>query len=635
MRGGDFLRAQSLLETSLAGTPHWTEALYCLAVCQRKLGRHGDALTSLKQLVGYDPDNARAYQERGYVLDELREATAAIEAFEHATRLNPALFASWRALARFSDYPHAAAAAREAQRLEGLPRELVAVASWLYQGQLPKAEELCRQFLKRQPRHPEAMRLLAAIASQLQVYDDAEVLLENAVALHPNYLRAKLDYVEVLHRRQKFSAALAQAQSLTQAEPDNPAFLLILGHAQQGAGEFAAAQVSYQRAKALAPQLTSATVALGNAQKTIGQTAQAIAAYEEAIRSQPDYGEAYWSLSNLKTYRFKQTQIEAMQRLLEKPLLSEVNQTYLCFALGKAFEDQQDYDSSFRYYHRGNELRSAQLRYDRSQLESALSHQRTCFDRQFFAERQQGGCPAPDPIFVVGLPRAGSTLLEQILSAHSDVDATMELSSVLSIAHGFGAQRAGKPTRRYPDVLAELSAAERTQLGEQYLRDAAEHRGGAPFFVDKMPNNFRHIALLKLILPNAKIIDARRNPMACCFSGYKQLFAEGQEFSYRLEDLAHYYQQYVEIMRHWEQALPGTVLRVDNEALIEDPEGQIRRMLDFCGLKFEVGCLNFHENSRAVRTPSSEQVRQPIYRSAVHQWQHYSEHLKPLSEALL
>ena len=263
-----------------------------------------------------------------------------------------------------------------------------------------------------------------------------------------------------------------------------------------------------------------------------------------------------------------------------------------------------------------------------------LDYQRGSFDAEFFAGRGALGDPSADPIFIVGLPRSGSTLLEQILAAHSNVDGTMELSNVISMAHGFNARRANSKPRPYPDVLGELTGEELSALGQQYLAETAHHRQGAALFIDKMPNNFRHIALIKLMLPNARIIDARRDPMACCFSGYKQLFAEGQEFSYRLEDLAHYYTAYVNIMQHWDEVLPGAILKVENEALIANPEQQIRRMLDYCGLEFEEACLNFHQSDRAVRTPSSEQVRQPIYSSAMNQWQNYRSFLAPLEDGL-
>lgn len=633
MREGAFPQAKDRL-TELLQTKPDAEAFYCLAVCQRKLSQNQAALATLDQLIKLDAQFSRAYQERGFVLRELNQIKQATVAFESAVSLNPALFASWRALASTPGYARSEEASRQAHWFGQLPPELVSVASQIYQKQFESAEKLCKQFLKKQPYHPEAMRLLAAIAAKLQIYDDAEHVLESVLALHPDYLRARLDYVEILHKRQKFSLALSQARDLVQSDRKNPGFLLILGNAQQASGEFDDALQSYTTSKKLAPLHTSTDIAMGNALKTIGKTKSAIGAYQQAIVTKNDCGEAYWSLSNLKTYRFNDQQLADMQQLLARAELPSADRIHLCFALGKAYEDMKSYAESFEYYEQGNQLRALQAPYDGARLGRVLDYQRESFNAAFFATNSRVGHPSPDPIFIVGLPRSGSTLLEQILAAHSSVDGTMELANVISMAHGFNAKRANSAPRPYPEVLNELTSEELFELGQRYLTDTQHHRQGAPLFIDKMPNNFRHIALIKLILPNAKIIDARRDPMACCFSGYKQLFAEGQEFSYRLEDLAHYYTAYVAVMQHWDEALPGAILRVENEALIANPEQQIRRMLDYCGLEFEEACLNFHESDRAVRTPSSEQVRQPIYSSAMNQWQHYRPYLTRLEDGL-
>ena len=633
MREGSFAQAQVLLEKLLLTEPE-AEALYCLAVCQRKLADYQGALATLDRLIELDVDFSRAYQERGFLLRELNQIDQATAAFEHAVALNPALFASWRSLAGTKGYARSVEAGRQANWLQQLPPELLSVTSLLAQKQFDNAETLCKQFLKKQPSHPEAMRLLAAIAAKLQIYDDAEHLLEGALTLHPGYLRARLDYVEILHKRQKFNRSLDQANDLAKSDPNNPGFLLMLGNAQQACSDFEGALQSYAKARSLAPAHTPTDIALGNALKTIGQTKAAIEAYQHAIATRIDCGEAYWSLSNLKTYRFNNQQLADMHQVLDRPELPDSDRTHLCFALGKAYEDEQSYAESFKYYEQGNELRAVRSPYDAPRLARVLDYQREFFTAEFFAEHARVGHPGPDPIFIVGLPRSGSTLLEQILAAHSKVDGTMELSNIISMAHGFNAKRASSTPRPYPEVLNELTGDDLVELGQQYLTDTAHHRQGAPLFIDKMPNNFRHIALIRLILPNAKIIDARRDPMACCFSGYKQLFAEGQEFSYRQEDLAHYYTAYVNIMQHWDEALPGAVLRVENESLIANPEQQIRRMLDYCGLEFEEACLNFHQSDRAVRTPSSEQVRQPINSSAVNQWRNYRPYLSSLEEGL-
>jgi len=311
-----------------------------------------------------------------------------------------------------------------------------------------------------------------------------------------------------------------------------------------------------------------------------------------------------------------------------------MDQVYLNFALGKAAEDAGDFAGAFSCYARGNDLKKAQVHYVAEETRRDFAEQMRACDRALFTAREGWGCPAPDPIFIVGLPRAGSTLLEQILSSHSQVDGTLELPNILSLAGRLRRQGRSPGKRPYPQNLADLSADELKKFGEQFMEDTRIHRQGAPLFIDKMPNNFRHIGLIKLILPNAKIIDARRAPMACCFSGYKQLFADGQLFSYSLADMGAYYRDYVDLMQHWDTVLPGQVLRVQHEDVVHDLEGQVRRMLDYCGLEFEEACLNFHQTERSVRTPSSEQVRQPIFDTALEQWRNFEPWLGPLKEAL-
>ena len=314
--------------------------------------------------------------------------------------------------------------------------------------------------------------------------------------------------------------------------------------------------------------------------------------------------------------------------------LTHSDRVYLCFALGKAFEDRQDWETSFAYYDRGNRLKKSRSRYDARQMTADLLAQRSTCTADVFTRRPGGGYAAPDPIFIVGLPRAGSTLLEQILSSHTMVDGTLELPNILALSQRL--RRLGKKTDAgaYPEILRSLTATELERFGKQYIDDTRIHRQAAPFFVDKMPNNFRHIGLISLILPNAKIIDARRQPMACCFSGFKQLFAEGQEFSYSLADIGSYYRDYVQLMHHWDEVLPGKVLRVRYEDVVADIDTQVRRMLDFCGLPFESSCVNFHQTARSVRTPSSEQVRQPIYTKGLEQWRNFEPWLEPLKLAL-
>ncbi len=633
IRSGEFAAARVLVTELLDQSNEHVEALYLLAVCERKLGDHKSALKVLTRLQGIDPMHTHALQETAYNYQALGQTERAIVAFEKAVSINPALHGAWHALAQLSDYPGADEASRQFKWLQSLPPELVSVSSLIHQNKLHKAETLCRQFLKRVPHHPEAMRLLAELGTKFKILDDAEFLLEKCLEFKPNYLRARVDYVEVLQRRQKFDKALAQAKILFDTDP-NPSFEVSLGNALQAVGDYSAATRSYRNVIAKQPHNAAVQVALGHALKTSGELAAAINAYQAAYEAQPGFGDAYWSLANLKTYSFSDAEIEAMRSYEDNSDIDDINQVQIRFALGKAYEDRCEYTQSFDYYRRGNELKANELKYDATLINDGLNIQKQHFDKTFFKARSSYGHTAQDPIFIVGLPRAGSTLLEQILASHSQVDGTLELANVISMAHRLNGRHLVGDTPRYPSVLLDLPEQGFINLGQQYIEDTRSHRRGGAFFIDKMPNNFRHIGLIHLMLPNAKIIDARREPMACCFSGFKQLFAEGQEFSYSLETIGEYYCAYVDTMQHWDDVLPGRVLRVQHEDVILDLETQVRRILDYCGLPFEQACVDFHENKRAVRTPSSEQVRQPIYTSGMDQWRNYEEHLEPLKTVL-
>ncbi len=638
IREGDFQGAYRLLSSAkdapsskLSPTP---DTLYLLAVCLRKLKRHSEALDQLDVLLELEPDNGHAHQEQAYNWLESQQTSKAVRAFEKAVALNPALHGAWRALSQIPSYSNKEEAIRQLVWFESLPPELVSVTSFIHQKKLLKAEALCRQFVQRQPKHPEAMRLLAEIGRRFYVLDDAEVLLQKCLEIAPQHHQARLDYIDVLQRRQKFSQALKQAQKLVQSDSKNPGFRISLGNAQQANGLFDEAIQSYRQVLEHAPQHASLSVALGNALKTIGDTPNAINAYQNAFQAKQGFGEAYWSLANLKTYRFSDAELDQMHNHLDGSEVDQQDQTHLCFALGKAYEDDQAFDKSFEFYRQGNAHKESETAFDFGRLRDEIDHQKARYDAAFFEQRVGFGCAAPDPIFILGLPRAGSTLLEQILASHSQVDGTMELANIIAYAHRLSGRTAADEKPKYPAILEKMTQEQSQRLGELYLKETAMHRQDAPFFIDKMPNNFRHIALIALILPNAKIIDARREPMACCFSGYKQLFAEGQEFSYTLDGIGHYYRDYVEIMEHWQSALPNRILRVQHEDVLDDLETQVARILDFCGLEFEQACVDFHQTKRAVKTPSSEQVRQPIFKTSMQQWRNYESHLGPLKQAL-
>ncbi len=628
--------------TDLAGVletdPESAEALYMSAVCRRYKADFQPALELLGRLKALAPEHGRAHQEEGHTYRDMRRPDDALRAYSLASRLNPALEASWRGqLEILQDKGLSQQANQVREQLEyvqKLPRPLTAIMDLIAQGRLLKAEEYCREFLKKVPHNVEAIRLLADIGIRLGVLDDAEFLLESAVTIEPKNVRARIDYINALRKRQKFVAALEQAQYLLNASPKNPTFQSLFAVECMQTGDYDTAIATFDQILEQLPGDPVTLTSKGHAHKTCGRYDDAVSAYRGALAGHPAYGEAYYSLANLKVYSFSDDQVREMRARESGGHLPHTDHVYLCFALGKAYEDQGDFDTSFKFYERGNQLKKLQSRYDAAEMSADLKAQRDACTTELFAERSAAGHNAPDPIFVLGLPRAGSTLLEQILSSHSKVDGTLELPNILSLSQRL--RRLGRQGENasYPELLHELTAQELQDFGKQYIEDTQIHRQGAPFFIDKMPNNFRHIGLIQLILPNAKLIDARRHPMACCFSGFKQLFAEGQQFTYDLEDLGRYYSDYVETMDHWDDVLPGKVLRVQYEDVVADLEPQVRRILDYCGLPFEEACLNFFDTDRSVRTPSSEQVRQPIFRSGLDQWRSFEPWLDPLKDAL-
>ena len=636
------LIAQGQLQTALADLDELIQASatdaelhYTRAVALRYAERLDEARSAIDSVKQISPNHARAYQEEGHLQRASGNDAFAIECYRRAVALNPALAASLRAqielLKKSGRQREAIAASAALERLQALPEELRTVTDLIAQGKLGAAERLCRRFLQSHPRHVEGMRLLADIASRLGVLEDAEFLLESAVAFAPDNVQVRIEFIQILRKRQRFTRALEQARYLLDRSPDNPQFISLYAIESLQTGDYETALTSFDEVLKKVPGDPATLTSKGHALKTCGRFTQAVESYRTAVDKHPLHGEAYHALANLKTYRFTDEELSRMHEIERNRNLGFMDRVYLCFALGKAHEDLEDFETSFRYYQRGNSLKRAQSGYSAQQMhEDLLAQQRVCTE-SFFADRRDWGHSAPDPVFIVGLPRAGSTLLEQILSSHSQIDGTMELPNVLAISQRLRRQR---KLGGYPDALEKLSQEAVRELGEHYIEDTRIHRGDAAFFIDKMPNNFRHIGLIHLMLPKAKIIDARRSPMACCFSGFKQLFAEGQEFSYSLEDLGRYYRDYVELMAHWDAVLPGTVLRVNHEEVVDDLEGQVRRMLDYLELPFEDSCLRFYETERSVRTPSSEQVRQPIFNDSVEQWRSYAPWLDELTTSL-
>jgi tetratricopeptide (TPR) repeat protein len=452
--------------------------------------------------------------------------------------------------------------------------------------------------------------------------------------IEPDYRAARHDYARALMERHKYQRAREELQALLKLEPLNRHYKTLYTSTIVGLGEHEKAVTLYRELLEGAPQPAELHLSIAHSLKAIGRQAESIEAYHAAAAARPSFGDAYWSLANLKTYRFSDAEIARMRAEEAGAGVGLVDRYHLCFALGKALEDREDYAASWHYYERGNAQKRAESRYRPEILETNTRKQIEVCTKEFFAQRASFGAANSDPIFIVGLPRSGSTLLEQILASHSKVEGTQELADIPRMVLALQDRIPNLDNPRYPGVLAEMNAADFLKLGEKYLADTRIYRTDKPFFIDKMPNNFRHIGLIHLMLPNAKIIDARREPMACCFGNLKQLFANGQEFSYSIEDIARYYRTYLQLMQHWETALPGRILRVEHESVVDDLAGSVRRILDFCGLEFEPACVDFHKTARSVRTASSEQVRQPIYREGLDQWRHFEPWLTPLKDAL-
>jgi tetratricopeptide (TPR) repeat protein len=633
-----FAPALAAAQALLAEVPENRDVLYLVAVSQRFLKRIPDALATLARLEHFHPDYPRLFQERGHCYVAMRSARPAIEAFARAVQLNPALPASWKALEALhrmvGQRKDAQIAAGHVARLAALPVEIVTAFSMFADGEIFEAERVVRQYLLTHGNHIEGMRLLAQIGVKLDILDDAEILLESVLVLAPDYHAARYEYAIVLLQRHKHVQALEQMEKLLKTDPDNRVYRTTHATVRSGFGDVEGALPLYRELLREKPNEPELPLSIAHVLKALGRPQEAIDSYRAAAAVRPSYGEAYWSLANMKTYRFTDDEIARMRAEEAAPSVRLVDRYHLCFALGKALEDRGRYAESFACYERGNALKLTECRYRPEFTELNAQLQKEVCTREFFAARQGYGCDSTAPIFIVGLPRSGSTLIEQILASHSQVEGTMELADIPRLVQTLQGRETDPGNRRYPGVLAELGPEDFRRLGEKYLADSLAYRSGKPYFIDKMPNNFRHIGLIHLMLPNAKIIDARRNAMACCFSNYKQLFASGQQFTYSIEYIARYYRSYVELMAHWDDVLPGRTLRVQHESVVDDLETNVRRILEFCGLDFEPACVEFHKTERRVHTASSEQVRQPIYKEGVDHWRNFEPWLGPLRAAL-
>ena len=617
--------------------PGEPRARLVLGAARRLTGRLQAALEVLEPLAREQPRSPAVHLELATALGEDGRTSEAITALRCAAQLQPDSPDAWRLLADQLDASGDAAGADQARaryiRAATRDPQLMEAAAALVENELPAADARLRAHLQAHPTDVAALRMRAEVAARLRRYPDAQQLLERCLELAPSFDAARHNYAMVLNRQGQPAAALAQVERLLAKEPRNPGYRNLKAAILANLGDYAPSIEVYEAVLKEYPRQPKIWMSYGHSLRTSGRTDEGIAAYRHAIAMQPTLGEAYWSLANLKTFRFSEAELRALREALARPDLADDDRLHFEFALGKALEDQALYQESFEHYARGNELRRKSHPYSADDNSAYVRASRGLFTREFFAERDGAGFPAADPIFIVGLPRAGSTLVEQVLASHSLVEGTMELPQVPLLARDLH----GRDGRHedFPQAVAALTHAQLRALGERYLDATRDMRkSDAPFFIDKMPNNCLYVGLIHLILPRARIIDARRHPLGCCFSCFKQHFARGQHFTYGLGDLGRYYHDYVELMAHFDTVLPGRVHRVFYEDMIENTEAEIRRLLEYCGLPFEEACLRFYETERAVRTASSEQVRRPIFREGIDHWRHYEPWLDPLKAAL-
>jgi tetratricopeptide (TPR) repeat protein len=619
--------------------PRDTAAVLLLGTARRACGDPAAAVALFSELAAAQPDSAVIRLELGRALRVAGREAQALEALEHAVRLVPDLAEAWRELSMLyatrGETTACDAAYERFSRLSPEEVRLGEAAAALANERLDAAEKLLRPALERSPEDVAALRMLAAVATERENFVEAERLLEECLRLAPGYSRARLDLAHLFHLQFKGEPMLPLLERLLASEPGNTRYRVMQAAAYNLLGR---TEQSLQILGALvseSPHYELVWLNYGHTLRAAARQSEAIAAYRKCIEVKPGFGDAWLSLANLKTFRFAAGDVAAMQAQLDREELRHDDRAKFEFSLGKALEDAGDFPASFEHYAHGNALRRQMVHYQSESVTRFVQRTRALYTQEFFAARRGWGCLSQEPIFIVGLPRAGSTLLEQILASHSQVEGTRELTDVIAFAVDLGdREEPGKPPA-YPQSVARLTAADIAALGERYLAQTRAHRlVGRTHFVDKMGSNFMHVGLIHLMLPNARIIDARRSPLGCCLANFKQHFQRGLWFSYSLGDLGHYYRDYVSLMAHFDAVLPGRIYRVSYENVVRDLEGEVRRLLEYCGLPFEEQCLRFHQTRRVVATMSSEQVRQPLYSEGVAQWRNFEPWLDPLKDAL-
>ncbi len=635
IKSGQFGPAEEYCRSFLEQSPDDVNVLGFLGAILLKLERAADARPVLEKAIRLEPGFAKPHEDLGFLHLFTGNPGRAIGCFEEAIRLDAEQPGAWSGLAdalmRNGDEERAQTARRRYLELSPSARAVSEANRCWHDGDAARAEELCEEVLKSDPTNTDALRLLARIAIADERHVIAEGLLKRLVKLSANHYLAHNELGRFLGDRGRIPEAIEEMQLAVELGPGVAGNHRVLGDLLSTVGKNEAALAAYEEALRLEPADAAALAGRGHALRILGHSAEAVAAYEECTRLRPDRGEVWWSLATMRGYAFSEEQLTAMRQALEAKETGEDTRIHLAFALARAAEYQDQYDDAWSYYERGNGLKRAQVKYDPVTTEMTHNAMIQACDRELLERSGVADFSEPGPIFILGLPRSGSTLLEQILASHSMVEGCGELPYIVMLTSNLGAA----DKQRYPDVLADMSVEQLRAVGQSYLYHTRSHRDGKlPYFTDKMPANFTHIGLIHMALPHARIIDARRHPLDTCIANFRQMFAQGKNMTYDLYELAEYYLEYDRIMAHWDRVLPGRVLRVRYEDVVADLEGQTRRLLDYCGLPWEDACVNFHRNARAVNTASSEQVRQPIYTDSVGYWKHYESQLDEVREIL-
>jgi tetratricopeptide (TPR) repeat protein len=623
----------------LNAIPNHPPAMFLLASARRLSGDPQAALEILEPLLNAQHKWAAAYFEYGASLGMLGRGDEAIKALLKAVQYQPEHPEAWRVLAdhllAIGDTKGGDLAYTRHVQCSARDPMLREAAAAMVKNEVALAERLLKKHLIGKPTDVPAIRMLAEVAVRCGQDEDAEKLLLRCLELAPGFAAARYNLAVILHRRNDPNNALVEIEKALAADSENPSYRNLCAVILSRTGDYDRSIELYSRLLSEYPENAKVWSSYGHVLKTAGKAADSIDAYRQSIERKPSYGEAYWSLANLKTYRFTDTDLAAMHAQLEDMKLVGEDRWHFQFTLGKAYEDAKEYEKSFDHYAKGNALVLHRSGYDPDLNTTRVRELKRAFSQEFLAKREGMGCDASDPIFIVGMPRSGSTLLEQMLACHSQIEGTAELPDILTLAKDLRDEADSDDVAVYAAVLGTKSADELREMGERYLQRTQIYRkSGRPFFIDKMPNNFLHVGMIHLILPNAKIIDARRHPLGCGFSNFKQYYAQGQSFSYGLTEMGRFYYDYVDLMAHFDGVLPGRIHRVFYEDTVGDTESVVRDVLEYCGLDYEPACLRFFESDRPVRTASSEQVRQPIYKAGVEQWKNYEEWLDPLKEAL-